>query len=153
MVKVMFVCLGNICRSPMAEFVLKELVRKENLEDKFYIVSSATSSEEIGNGVHYGTIRKLNQMNIPVENRVATKLKKDDYEKYDFIIGMEDYNVKNIIRIVENDSENKVYKLLDFSNNSRDIADPWYTGNFDKTYEDILEGCKCFLEYCKNEIL
>lgn len=153
MVKVMFVCLGNICRSPMAEFVLKELVRKENIEDKFYIASSATSSEEIGNGVHYGTIRKLNQMNIPVENRVATKLKKDDYEKYNFIIGMEDYNVKNIIRIVENDSENKVYKLLDFSNNSRDIADPWYTGNFDKTYEDILEGCKCFLEYCKNEIL
>lgn len=153
MIKVMFVCLGNICRSPMAEFVLKELVRKENMEDKFYIASSATSSEEIGNGVHYGTIRKLNQMNIPVENRVAIKLKKDDYEKYDFIIGMEDYNVKNIIRIVENDSENKVYKLLDFSNNSRDIADPWYTGNFDKTYEDILEGCKCFLEYCKNEIL
>lgn len=153
MIKVMFVCLGNICRSPMAEFILKELVRNENLEDKFYIVSSATSSEEIGNGVHYGTIRKLNQMNIPVENRVATKLKKDDYEKYDFIIGMENYNVKNIIRIVGNDSENKVYKLLDFSNNPRDIADPWYTGNFDKTYEDILEGCKCFLKYCKNEIL
>lgn len=153
MIKVMFVCLGNICRSPMAEFVLKELVRKENLTSQFYISSSATSSEEIGNGVHYGTIRKLNQMNIPIQHRVATKLKKEDYEKYDFIIGMEDYNVKNIIRIIGNDTENKVYKLLDFSDNARDIADPWYTGNFDKTYEDILEGCKAFLNFCKKEIL
>lgn len=149
MIKVMFVCLGNICRSPMAEFVLKDLVRKENLSEKFYIKSSATSSEEVGNGVHFGTIRKLNQMNVPIENRKATKLTKEDYEKYDFIIGMEDYNVRNIIRIIENDSDNKIYKLLDFSKNPRNIADPWYTGNFDKTYEDILEGCKCFLEYCK----
>lgn len=153
MIKVMFVCLGNICRSPMAEFVLKELVRRENLTSHFYISSSATSSEEIGNGVHYGTIKKLNQMNIPTQHRVAVKLKKEDYEKYNFIIGMEDYNVKNIIRIVGNDIENKVYKLLDFSNNTRDIADPWYTGNFDKTYEDILEGCEAFFNYCKKEIL
>ena len=153
MIKVMFVCLGNICRSLMAEFVLKDLVRKEHLSDEFYICSSATSNEEIGNGVHFGTIRKLSQMNVPVENRVAVKLKKEDYEKYDYIIGMEDYNVKNIIRIIGNDVDNKVYKLLDFSDNPRDIADPWYTGNFDKTYEDILEGCKCFLKkYCKSEI-
>ena len=153
MIKVMFVCLGNICRSPMAEFVLKDLVRKEHLSDEFYICSSATSNEEIGNGVHFGTIRKLSQMNVPVENRVAVKLKKEDYEKYDYIIGMEDYNVKNIIRIIGNDVDNKVYKLLDFSDNPRNIADPWYTGNFDKTYEDILEGCKCFLKkYGKSEV-
>lgn len=153
MIRVMFVCLGNICRSPMAEFVLKELVRRENLENEFYISSSATSSEEIGNGVHYGTIRKLNQMNIPVEERVAIKLQKNDYNNYDFIIGMEDSNVRNIIRILGNDNQDKVFKLLDFSKNSRDIADPWYTGNFDKTYTDILEGCKAFLEYCKKQIL
>ena len=118
-----------------------------------YISSSATSSEEIGNGVHYGTIRKLNQMNIPVEERVAIKLQKNDYNNYDFIIGMEDSNVRNIIRILGNDNQDKVFKLLDFSKNSRDIADPWYTGNFDKTYTDILEGCKAFLEYCKKQIL
>lgn len=145
----MFVCLGNICRSPMAEFIFKNIVKQEHLSDKFYITSSATSSEEIGNGVHFGTIKKLNEMNVPVENRFAIKLVKEDYKKYDFIIGMEDYNIKNILRIVGNDTDNKVYKLLDFSKESRDIADPWYTGNFDKTYEDILEGCKCLLEYCK----
>lgn len=149
MIKIMFVCLGNICRSPMAEFIFKNIVKQEHLSDKFYITSSATSSEEIGNGVHFGTIKKLNEMNVPVENRFAIKLVKEDYKKYDFIIGMEDYNIKNILRIVGNDTDNKVYKLLDFSKESRDIADPWYTGNFDKTYEDILEGCKCLLEYCK----
>lgn len=149
MIKIMFVCLGNICRSPMAEFVFKNIVKQEHLSDKFYIASSATSSEEIGNGVHFGTIKKLNEMNVPVENRSAVKLVKEDYKKYDFIIGMEDYNIKNIIRIIGNDTDNKVHKLLDFSKNPRDIADPWYTGNFDKTYDDILEGCKYLLEYCK----
>ena len=149
MTKVMFVCLGNICRSPMAEFVFKELVRIEGLESKFYIASSATSAEEVGNGVHYGTIKKLNSVNIPVEDRQAIKLTKQDYDKYDYIIGMEESNLRNIIRIVGNDDKNKIYKLLDFSKNPRDIADPWYTGNFDKTYEDILEGCKAFLEFFK----
>ena len=146
----MFVCLGNICRSPMAEFVLKDLVRKRNLSNEFYIKSSATSSEELGNGVHYGTIKKLNDVGIPVETRKATKLDKSDYDKYDYILGMEKSNIKNILRIVGNDSQHKIYRLLDFSNNPRDIADPWYTGNFDITYNDILEGCIAFLDYiCK----
>lgn len=149
MKKVMFVCLGNICRSPMAEFVLKDLVRKRNLEDEFYISSSATSYEEIGNGIHYGTINKLREMGIPVENRVAVRLRKADYDKYDYIIGMEESNIRNIIRIVGEDRENKIYRLLDFSNNPRDIADPWYTGNFDITYNDILEGCISFLDAIK----
>lgn len=150
MIKIMFVCLGNICRSPMAEFVLKDLVRKRNLSNEFYIKSSATSSEELGNGVHYGTIKKLNDVGIPVETRKATKLDKSDYDKYDYILGMEKSNIKNILRIVGNDSQHKIYRLLDFSNNPRDIADPWYTGNFDITYNDILEGCIAFLDYiCK----
>ncbi len=146
MIRIMFVCLGNICRSPMAEFVLKDLVKKQNLESEFYISSSATSSEEIGNGVHYGTIRKLNQEKIPVEDRVAKKLKKEDYDKYDYIIGMEKSNIINILRIIGNDKNQKVYRLLDFTNNPRDIADPWYTGNFDKAYEEILEGCKALIK-------
>ena len=146
MIKVMFVCLGNICRSPMAEFVLKDMVKKRNLEKEFLIKSSATSYEEIGNDVHQGTIRKLNSVGILVEKREAIRLTKEDYNKYDYIIGMEERNVQNILKIVGQDPENKVCKLLDFTSNSRDIADPWYTGNFDKTYDDILEGCENFLE-------
>lgn len=145
MIKIMFVCLGNICRSPMAEFVLKELVRRKNLEEKFVIESSATSLEEIGNDVHYGTVRKLNSVGIPVEHRKARKLTKEDYDKFDYIIGMEESNIKNIIKIIGEDKKGKVFKLLDFSENPRDIADPWYTGNFDKTYNDILEGCQALL--------
>ena len=151
MIKIMFVCLGNICRSPMAEFVFKDLVRKKGLENKFYIASSATSSEEIGSDVHYGTVRKLNSVGIPVEHRKAQKLKKEDYENFDYIIGMEERNIYNILRIVGEDKENKVFKLLDFSKFPRDIADPWYTGNFDKTYEDILEGCNFLFEKIQNE--
>lgn len=146
MIKVMFVCLGNICRSPMAEFVLKDLVRKNGLEDKIYIESSATSSEELGNDVHYGTVRKLNSVGIPVEHRASKLITKQDYNKFDYILGMEEANIRNILRIVGQDNDNKVYRLLDFSDNPRDIADPWYTGNFDKTYDDILEGCQAFLE-------
>lgn len=146
MIKVMFVCLGNICRSPMAEFILKDMTRKRGIDDKFYIVSSATSSEEIGNDVHYGTVRKLNSVGIKVEHRKAIKLKKADYEKYDYIIGMEERNIQSILEIIGNDKDKKVSKLLDFTENSRDIADPWYTGNFDKTYEDIVEGCEAFLK-------
>lgn len=145
MIKIMFVCLGNICRSPMAEFVLKEYVRRKGLEDEFLIKSSATSYEEIGNDVHYGTVRKLNEVGIPVEHRRATKLEDSDYDKYDYIIGMENSNIRNILRIVGNDKDGKIYRLLDFSNNPRDIADPWYTGNFDETYNDICEGCNALL--------
>ena len=146
MIKVMFVCLGNVCRSPMAEFILKDLVKKKGIENEFLIKSSATSYEEIGNDVHYGTVRKLNSVGVPIENREALRLTQNDYRTYDYILGMEEANIRNILRIVGDDSENKVYRLLDFSKNSRDIADPWYTGNFDKTYEDILEGCNAFLE-------
>lgn len=149
MVKVLFVCLGNICRSPMAEYVFKDKIKKEGIE-KFYIDSAATSSEEIGNSMHYGTRNKLKEMNIDYGNHLARQMTKQDYEKFDYIIGMEDRNIKDIKRIVGEDTENKIYKLLDFSKNPRDIADPWYTGNFDKTYDDIVEGISAFLEHLKN---
>ena len=146
MIKILFVCLGNICRSPMAEFVFKDLVRKQGLESEFYIESAATSSETMGNRMHQGTITKLNEMQIPYGNKKARQLLAKDYEKFDYIIGMENSNLRNIHRIIGHDSENKIHRFLDFSQNPRDIADPWYTGNFDQTYEDILEGCHAFLE-------
>lgn len=151
MIKVMFVCLGNICRSPMAEFVFKDIVKKQGLEKEFYIKSSATSYEEIGNDIHYGTRDKLIQKGISFENRKAIRLKPEDYKKYDYIIGMENSNIKNIKRIVGEDYEKKVYRLLDFSKNPRDIADPWYTRNFEITYNDVVEGCNGFMNYLKNK--
>ena len=143
----MFVCLGNICRSPMAEFVFKDYVRKQGKEDEFYIESSATSNEEYGNPVHRGTVKKLNEEGIPMTSRFARKLKREDYTKFDFILGMEERNVDNILGIVGDDEDNKVCRLLDYSDNPRDIADPWYTGNFDITYDDIVEGCRAFYNY------
>ena len=150
MIKVMFVCLGNICRSPMAEFVLKDMVKKQGLEKEFYIKSSATSSEEIGNDIHYGTCDKLIQNGISFTKRKAVKLRAEDYKKYDYIIGMEKSNVINIKRIVGEDVDDKIYRLLDFSDTPRDIADPWYTGNFENTFNDIIEGCNVFLKYLKD---
>ncbi len=147
MINIMFVCHGNICRSTMAEFVLKDMVNKRNLSDKFYIASSATSREEIGNNIHHGTRNKLTEMNIPYTSRKAVQITKADYKKYDFILCMDRNNIRNISRIIPNDKENKIKLLLDFSENPRDIADPWYTGNFDVTYDDILEGCEALLKY------
>jgi protein-tyrosine phosphatase len=130
----------------MAEFVLKDMVKKAGKSNDFIIKSSATSYEEIGNDIHYGTRDKLIQKNIPFEKRKAIILKAEDYNKYDYIIGMEESNIKNIKRIVGEDKENKICRLLDFSDNPRDIADPWYTGNFEITYNDIVEGCKGLLK-------
>ena len=149
MIKILFVCLGNICRSPMAEFIFKDMVKKQGIENKFYIKSAATSYEEIGNDMHYGAKDKLEQKGIPFQKRKATRLKSSDYEKYDYIIGMDDNNIRNIINIVGTDKDNKVYKLLDFTDNPRSIADPWYTGNFENTYNDLVEGLNGFLNYLK----
>ena len=151
MIKVMFVCLGNICRSPMAEFVLKDMVKKQGLEKEFYIKSSTTSSEEIGNDIHYGTRDKLIQNGLFFTKRKAVKLRAEDYKKYDYIIGMEKSNVINIKRIVGEDVDDKIYRLLDFSDTPRDIADPWYTGNFEITFNDIVEGCNGFLKCLKDK--
>ena len=154
MIKILFVCLGNICRSPMAEYIFKDMVKKRNLENKFYITSRATSYEESGSDMHYGAKDQLDEMGIPYTKHKATRIKKEDYQKYDYIIGMEESNIRNILRIVGNDNQNKIYRLLDFSKNPRDIADPWYTGNFTVTYNDIVEGCNSFMDYLeqKNQI-
>lgn len=146
MIHIMFVCHGNICRSPMAEYVLKYMVKNQGRENEFFIASSATSTEEIGNHIHYGTKNKLRQVGIPTDDRCAVQLKKSDYAKYDYIIGMDSYNIRNILRIMGEDPQHKVCRLLDFTDTPRDIADPWYTGNFDETYRDITEGCTALLK-------
>lgn len=140
MTNVLFVCLGNICRSPMAEFVFKDMVKKAGLENEIYTASRATSTWEIGNPVHTGTKSRLLRENISIEEKRAELLKKDDYEKFDYIIGMDKGNIKDIMKILGSDPKNKVYLLLDFAEGG-EIADPWYTGDFDKTYEDVFKGC------------
>lgn len=147
MIKILFVCHGNICRSPMAEFVLKDMTAKAGLSEMFFIRSAATSREEIGNPVHYGTRKKLAQYGIRTEGKYAIQLKRSDYDEYDYLIGMETQNVTNMLRILGEDKEHKVYRLLDFSGSPRNIADPWYTGNFDITYDDIKEGCEALLKH------
>ena len=146
MIKILFVCLGNICRSPMAEFVMKDMVKKAGRADEFYIASAATSSEEIGNPVHHGTRNKLSKYGISVAGKYAVQLTKADYDKYDYIIGMDDYNIRAIGRITGGDPQEKIYKLLDFAGGGS-IADPWYTGNFDETYDDVLRGCEGLLKH------
>lgn len=147
MIKVLFVCHGNICRSTMAQFVMQDMVNKLNMTDQFEIDSMATSTEEIGNRPHNGTIRKLNEVGVPIFEHRAQQMNKRDYDEWDYIIGMDQWNIKNINRIIGEDKDNKVSMLLDYTDNPRDIADPWYTGNFDKTYDDIVEGLDAFLEY------
>ncbi|MBE5962990.1 MAG: low molecular weight phosphotyrosine protein phosphatase [Lachnospiraceae bacterium] len=147
MIKVLFVCHGNICRSPMAEFVLKDMVKKRGMEELFLIASCATSTEEIGNDVHPGTKRKLASEGIKVQQRRAVQLRKSDYDTYDYLIAMDARNISNMRRIIGEDNKHKVSCLLDFTSHPRDIADPWYTGNFDITYQDIVEGCEAFLQH------
>lgn len=147
MIKILFVCHGNICRSPMAEFVLRDMVQKRGMGDLFKIASAATSREEIGNSVHYGTTQKLKEVGISTAGKYAVQLKKQDYDNYDYIIGMEHRNIRNMERIIGTDQKHKINRLLDFSNSPRDIADPWYTGDFERTYKDIVEGCEGLLHH------
>lgn len=147
MIKVLFVCHGNICRSTMAEFVMKELVRQRGIADLFYIASAATSREEIGNDTHWGTKEKLREQGIPFTKRKAVQITKADYEAYDYIVGFDRENDYEIRRICGPDDDGKVYSLLSFASLDREVADPWYTGNFDKTYEDVDMGCRALLAY------
>ena len=146
MVKILFVCHGNICRSPMAEFVMKALMKKAGKENDFLIESAATSTEEIGNDIHYGTRQILNQKNIPFSKRRARQITKDDYNLYDYLIAMDEENIYFMERKWNNDPANKIKLLLEFAEKSRSIADPWYTGNFEKTYEDVFDGCTALLK-------
>ena len=146
MIKILFVCHGNICRSPMAEFVMKELVRRAGREHEFLIESAATSREEIGNDIHYGTRTKLREMGIPFSRRAARQITNADYDEFDYLVAMDDENEYYMNRWWTPDTDHKIVRLLSFAGKSRDIADPWYTGNFDQTYEDILEGCTAFLK-------
>ena len=143
--KILFICHGNICRSPMAEFVMKELVKKSGRTD-IYIESAATSTEEIGNDIHPGTKRKLREEGIPFERRAARRMTAADYSRFDLIVGMDAENIRNILRITGGDPDNKVRRLLEFTDRVRDIADPWYTGDFDETFRDIARGCRGILE-------
>lgn len=150
MIKVLFVCHGNICRSPMAEFVLKDMVKKQGIVDSFFIASAATSTEEIGNPVHRGTANVLAQYGISVKGKTAVQITKADYDKYDYIIIMDSFNLRNLMRIIGSDSENKVSFLLDFANrNGESIADPWYTGDFQLTYNEVAAGCEGFVNYLR----
>lgn len=146
-INLLFVCHGNICRSPMAEFVMKDMIEKEHLGKRFYVASAATSTEEIGNPVHRGTREKLKEYGISTEGKYAVQLSRKDYDKYDYLIGMEQRNVSNMLRILGGDPEGKVKRLLDYSSDPRDIADPWYTGDFDRTYDEVYEGCRALLTF------
>ena len=147
MKKILFVCHGNICRSPMAEFVMKELVRERGLSNMFFIASAATSTEEIGNPIHRGTAGVLDRENIPRTPRRAVQMKKADYDNYDYLIGMDSANIRNMTRIAGNRNDGRIIRLLDLTDEKRDVADPWYTGDFDTTYNDIVNGCSALLEY------
>ena len=142
MERILFVCHGNICRSPMAEFVMKDLVRKARREDDFYIESAATSAEEIGNGVYPPAKRKLAEHNISCAGKTARQMTRADYGRFDLIVGMDERNIRNILRIIGADPEQKVHMLMDYTKRPGDVADPWYTGDFEATWRDVLEGCK-----------
>ena len=144
-VRVMFVCHGNICRSPMAEFILKDMVKKRGC-DNFVIASSATSYEEIGNDIHEGTKAVLRRHGVPFTRRAAVRLTEGDCHNYDYIIGMDEANVRNILLIGGGAANGKTYMLLDFAGIRRAISDPWFTGDFDQTYADIVVGCTEFLD-------
>lgn len=149
MIRVAFVCWGNICRSTLSESVFTHKVNSLGLGDYFMIDSFATSTEEIGNPPHRGTVNKLREVGIPLVPHRAKQISFSDYNNFDYIIGMDEINIKYLKRMLKGDPDNKVYKFLNFAGSDRDIADPWYTGNFDVTYEDVNEGCDGFLAYLR----
>jgi len=155
-IKIMFVCHGNICRSPMAEFIFKDLINKKGVSKKYYISSSATSTEEIWNGVGspvYPPARnELLKHGLSCEGKRAVQLKKSDYDDYDYLVAMDENNLRNIFRIVGFDSDKKVSKLMNYTSRGGDVADPWYSGDFEKCYRDIYDGCISLLERLEGDL-
>ena len=151
MKKILFVCHGNICRSPMAEFVMKDMADKAGLSDQIYVESAATSTEEIGNEVYPPAKRKLAEHGISCKGKTARQMRRSDYERFDLLIGMDEWNIRNMTRISNGDPENKIHKLLDFTQRNEDVADPWYTGDFEATWQDVTEGCQCLIENLFNK--
>ena len=149
MIKILFVCLGNICRSPMAEFVMKDLVAKEGLADRFEIASAATSNEEYGNPVYPPAQRKLAEHGITCAGKTARQLKVADYDAYDLLVGMDASNLRNMQRICGGDRQQKLSLLLDYTSRPGSVADPWYTGDFEATWRDVSEGCTGLLQHLK----
>lgn len=149
MVKILFVCHGNICRSPMAEFVMKDLVRRKGEENEFFIASAATSREELGNGVYPPVKRILAAMGIDCSGKRARQVTKADYAEFDYIVCMDRNNMRNIKYIIPSDPENKIFMLLSLTDTPRDVADPWYTGDFDITKDDVLRGCNALYKHIK----
>ena len=146
MTKILFVCHGNICRSPMAEYVMKDLVQKAGLEDQFEIASAATSTEEIGNPVYPPARNKLAEHGISCEGHAARQLKRADYGRWDLLIGMDQANLRNMNRICGGDPEGKIHLLMDYTARPGEVADPWYTGDFETTWQDVLLGCSQLLQ-------
>ena len=154
MIKILFICHGNICRSPMAEFVFKDMTEKKGLSGLFQIDSAGTSREELGNGVHPGTRRELQKHGISCSGKTARPLTGKDYDAYDCLIAMDSANMRNIERITGHDrSEGKIRRLLSYAVSGKDIADPWYTGDFAKTYRDVLAGCRGLLKEIEEQRL
>ncbi len=145
MTKLLFVCLGNICRSPMAEFVMRDLVEREGLGDRFEIASAGTSSEEYGNPVYPPARRKLAEHHISCAGKTARPLRAEDYQRWDLLIGMDESNLRNMRRICGGDPEGKIHALMDYTDRPGEVADPWYTGNFEATWQDVSEGCRGLL--------
>ena len=151
MKSILFVCLGNICRSPMGEFIFKDLLKREGLSDCFFVASAGTSAEEEGNPVYPPARAELRKHGIECVGKRAVQYKSSDYAKYDYILAMEKYNIDRILRITGGDPEEKIHLLLDFTERKGEISDPWYTGDFDTAYDDIMEGLKGFLAFVKGE--
>lgn len=151
MTRILFVCLGNICRSPMAEFVMKQLVEEAGLSNEFEIASAATSAEELGNGVYPPVRRLLLRHGINPDGKTARQMTRADYARYDLLLGMDSANIRNMARICGGDPAHKIARLLDYTARPRDISDPWYTRDFDRTWADVREGCEALLsQFIKN---
>lgn len=153
MIRICFVCLGNICRSPMAEFIMKKLVSDYGIASNFFIESRGCSNEELGNSMHIGTTRQLDSHHIPYTTRTAQQLQKKDYEQFDYFIGMDQFNIQYMRSLFQGDPKNKVYRLLDFTPNKKDVLDPWYTNNFDETYQEIMLGCQYLVQFLSQKKL